>query len=120
MTRVFGLHEIELNPGVKEEDFENFFLTEMATAPIFPGFSLRLLKGDRGARDGKYLVLIEIESVEARDRFAPAPNQSSEEADQFSEEHKEVLDPLFQKWATFSSTNFGENLNYTDYRVLSD
>ena len=39
MTRVFGMHEIELNPGVKEEDFENFFLKEMATGPIFPGWS---------------------------------------------------------------------------------
>ena len=36
MTRVFGVHEIELNPGVKEEDFENFFLNEMAAPPSTP------------------------------------------------------------------------------------
>ncbi|MGZ9224938.1 MAG: hypothetical protein ACXW4M_05225, partial [Anaerolineales bacterium] len=116
----FGMHEIELNPGIKEEDFENFFLKEMSTAPLYPGWSMRLLKGDRGARAGKYLMLIDIESAEARDRFAPGPNQGSEETDQFQEEHKEVLDALFQKWATFSHTNFGENLNYTDYLVLND
>ena len=120
MTRVFGMHEIELNPGVKEEDFENFFLKEMATGPIFPGWGMRLLKGDRGAREGKYLVLFEIESAEARDRFAPAPNQSNEETDQFLKEHKEILDPIFEKWATFSTTDLGANLNYTDYLVLND
>jgi hypothetical protein len=118
MTRVYGLHEIELNPGVSEEDFENFFLNEMATAPIFPGFKLQLLKGDRGARAGKYLMLFDIDSRETRDRFAPASNKSSEESDQFQEEHKDVLEPLFQKWATFSPTDIGQNLNYTDYLVL--
>jgi len=118
MTRVFGMHEIELHPGVKEEDFENFFRKEMATGPIFPGWSTSLLKGDRGVREGKYLVLFEIESAEARDRFAPAPNQSNEETDQFLEKHKEILDPIFQKWATFSPTDLGANLKYTDYLVL--
>ena len=120
MTKVFGMHEIELNPGVNEEDFENFFLKEMATGPIFPGWRIHLLKGDRGVREGKYGVLFEIESAEARDRFAPGPNQSNEETDRFLEEHKETLDPLFQKWATFSSTDFGANLNYTDYLILND
>ena len=118
MTKVFGLHEIELNPGVKEDDFENFVLTEMANAPTYPGWSFRLLKGDRGERKGKYLALIDIESVEARDRFAPAPGQSSEETERFDEENKEIGERMWQKWATFSPTNFGENSNYTDYLVL--
>jgi len=120
MTRVFGMHEIELNPGVNEEDFEDFVLNEVAKAPFYPGWSFRLLKGDRGVRKGKYLMLIDIDSVEVRDRFAPAPNQSNEETDRFLEEHKETLDPIFQKWATFSSTDLGANLNYTDYLVLND
>ena len=118
MTRVFGLHEIELNPGANEEDFENFVLKEMATAPMYPGFSLRLLKGDRGVRKGKYLLLSDIESLETRDRFSPAPNQGSKESDQFDEAHKDVWEPLFQKWTTFSPTDLPQNLNYTDYLVL--
>jgi hypothetical protein len=120
MTRVFGMHEIELNPSVNEEEFENFFLQEMAPASIFPGWSIHLLKGDRGMREGKYLVLFEIESTEARDRFAPAPSQSNEATDQFLEKNKEILEPIFQKWATFSPTDLGANLNYTDYLVLND
>lgn len=118
MTRVFGMHEIELNPGVNEEDFENFFLNEVTKAAFYPGWSARLLKGDRGARKGKYLMLVDIESVEARDRFSPAPNEGSEEANQFDQEHKEELEPVFQKWATFSPTQVGQNSIYTDYLVL--
>ena len=118
MTRVFGMHEIELHPGVNEEDFENFFLNEVAKAPFYPGSSVRLLKGDRGARKGKYLVLVDIESVKTRDWFAPTHNQLSEVAKQFDQEHKDEMDPVFQKWATFSPTQIGQNSNYTDYLVL--
>ena len=118
MTRVFGMHEIELNPGVKEEDFENFFLNEVAKTPFYPGWSFRLLKGDRGERKGKYLMLVDIESVEARERFSPGPNQGSEETNQFDQEHRDELAPVFQKWSTFSPTQVGVNSNYTDYLVL--
>ena len=118
MTRVFGMHEIELNPGVKEDDFENFFLNEVVKAPFYPGWSFRLLKGDRGERKGKYIMLVDIESVEARDRFSPAANQNSEEATQFDQEHKDALEPIFQKWSTFSPTQVGQNSKYTDYLAL--
>jgi hypothetical protein len=118
MTRVFGMHEIELNPGVNEEDFENFFLNEVAKAPYYPGWSFRLLKGDRGERKGKYLMLVDIDSLEARERFSPAENQPSEEANQFDHEHNNDLEPIFQKWGTFSPTQVGQNSSYTDYLVL--
>ena len=120
MARVFGLHEIELNPGVNEEDFENFFLNEVAKAPLYPGWRARLLKGDRGARKGKYLMLVDIESAEARDRFSPAPDEGSEEANQFDQQHKDEVEPVFQKWATFSPTQIGQNSIYTDYLVLEN
>ena len=120
MTRVFGLHEIELHPGVNEEDFENFFRNEVAKAPFYPGWSARLLKGERGARQGKYLMLMDIESVGARDRFSPAENQESEETKQFVEQHKDELEPVFQKWGTFSPTQMGVNSVYTDYLVLDE
>lgn len=120
MTRVFGMHEIELNPGVKGEDFESFFFNEVVKAPLYPGWKAQLLKGDRGERKGKYVMLIEIESVEARDRFAPAHNQGSEELDQFAEQHKDELEPVFQKWGTLSPTQVGVNSIYTDYLVLGE
>ena len=114
MTRVFGMHEIELNPGVNEEDFENFVLNEMSAGPAYPGWSMRLLKGDQGARKGKYLILFDIESVEARDRS----NQSPDEVEQFDKAFEKEWEPLFQKWNTFTPTDLGQHPNYTDYLVL--
>ena len=99
MSKVFGMHMIALRPGVKAEDFEKF-----VTEEVFPLFSREggesyLLKGDRGDREGKYLVMYEFESVEARDRLFPSPGEMSEEAQQFFE----PLAPVFEKWATFAT-----------------
>ena len=114
MTRVLGMHEIELNPDVNEEDFEKFVLNEMSAATPYPGWSLRLLKGDKGARKGKYLLVFDIESVEARDRLVESP----EDAEAFDKAFREEWDPIFQKWSTFSPTDIGQHQNYTDYLIL--
>ena len=114
MTRVYGLHEIELHPGVNEEDFEKFVLNEMSAATPYPGWGMRLLKGDKGARKGKYLLLFDIESVEARDRL----DENSEEAQAFDKAFREEWDPIFEKWSTFSPTDIGKHPEYTDYLIL--
>src|SRR5215211_3637850 len=62
-------------PGVEPDDYERFFAEEIATV-VLPGWKTHLLKGDRGERAGKYLVLLEIESLEARDRYFPRPARS--------------------------------------------
>jgi hypothetical protein len=51
---------------VTEEAFEQV-VRAMIAAPQFPGWRVSLLKSDRGTQYGKYGVLFEIESVEARD-----------------------------------------------------
>ena len=71
MAKVFGIHELELRPGVTPEQFEQFVRAEVAQAPAQPVWTIHMLKGDRGTRDGKFAVLIEIESVETRDRLFP-------------------------------------------------
>ncbi len=38
-----------------------------------------LLKGNRGARQGQYVILTEFESVELRDRYFPSMGEASEE-----------------------------------------
>jgi hypothetical protein len=38
---------------------------------MFEGWTTRLLKGERGVRAGKYLVVFEIVDREARDRYFP-------------------------------------------------
>jgi hypothetical protein len=87
MPTVYGLHEIELQPGVEPDEYERFFAEELAPSPMVPGLKVHLLKGDRGERGGKYLVLLEIESLEARDRYFPRPGEESEEFTRFFEQH---------------------------------
>ena len=117
MPKVFGIHAIELRPGVQPEEFEQFWGAEMAAAPIYPGWKLSLLKGDRGERAGQYAVLFEIEDVATRDRYSPAPNQGSAEAEAFARQHPELA-ALFEKWATFSATDLGTHAHYTDYVLV--
>ena len=115
MTKVFALHEVELRPGVSAEEFETFFATEIGSSPIYPGWWAQLLRADRGARAGKYLVIFEIESVGLRDRYFPTPGERSEEAQQFTHQHPEIA-AMFEKWSTLASPP-GEV--YSDYIVVA-
>ena len=69
MAKLFGMHTIELHSGVKPEDFERFVVEEYYPSQHWPGVVSHVLKGDRGEREGKYLVMLEFESAESRDRF---------------------------------------------------
>jgi hypothetical protein len=111
MSKVFGMHMIALKPGVEAEDFERFVTEEVYPAPEPEGVKSYLLKGDRGDREGKYLWVMEIESVEARDRLFPSPGESSEEARQLFESYAAVL----EKWETFATPM---DVIYTDYVVV--
>jgi hypothetical protein len=62
IAKVFALHEMELQPGVEPEEYERFFAEEIAPVPELPGWKTRLLKGERGAHTGQYLVLRDRES----------------------------------------------------------
>ena len=97
MPTVYGLHEIELQPGVEPDEYERFFAEEIAPSPMVPGWKVHLLKGDRGVRAGKFLVLLEIESLEARDRYFPRPGEESEEFTRFFDQHPEAAAAL-GKW----------------------
>jgi hypothetical protein len=115
MPKVFAQHEIELRPGVSEEEFETFFATEIGSSPIYPGWWAQLLKADRGERAGKYLVIFEIESIEMRDRYFPTAGERSEEAGQFTQQHPEIA-AMFEKWGTLASP---PGQVYTDYIVVA-
>jgi hypothetical protein len=89
MPKVFGLHEIELRPEADPAEYERYFAEAVATQPMLQGWTVKLLRGDRGPRTGKFLVLYEIESVEARDRYFPNEGQPSEEFTRFIDQHPE-------------------------------
>ena len=80
MAKVFGMHPFALKYGVAPEDFERFVKEAVPHLPELAGVKLYILKGDRGDREGKYLMLIETESVKMRNRYWPQPGALSDEA----------------------------------------
>jgi hypothetical protein len=117
-ANVYGLHEIELQPGVEPDEYERFFAEEIAPSPMVSGWKVHLLKGERGARVEKFLVLLEIESVEAHDRYFPNPGEESEEVTQFFEQHPEAAAAL-EKWNKIGP--FGSKTDIsTDYIAVAE
>ena len=113
MPKVWGMHMIALRPGVKGEDFERFFKAEAAKLPFPEGWKWHLLKGERGERVGRYMVLFEIDSIEARDRYSPAEDVASPEFQRFIEAHPEMTS-AFEKWKTLAHAP-GSGTIFTDY-----
>ena len=111
MAKVFGVHQFELKPGVRPEDFEQALRAEIAKARDLPGLKASLGKGDYGDQVGNYLLLWEGESVERRDAILPAPGQPSEERRRFVEATATLWQTL-DKMATRQAP-------FTDYVVIA-
>jgi predicted ester cyclase len=107
MAKVYSLHSIALKAGASGSDFEHFFRKEVEPVPGPSGLTMRLLKGDRGDREGKYLLMFEFESVERvqvvetasvhiKERIMSAENKAVIErlTQAFNEGNLDVLDGL--------------------------
>jgi hypothetical protein len=112
MSRLLGIHEVPLADGVDAVEFERLF-TEAAALTVLDGWKTRLLKGDRGERTGKYAIFYEIESPEARDRYFPAKDQMSEEAERYMAERPAVA----ELWQRLDAYQTGNEVT-TDYLVV--
>src|SRR5512139_2165843 len=115
MSKVLGMHKVELKPGIDEREFEDFICNQII--PLYkavPGQTIHLLKGDRGERNGKYMVLIELESPARRDQIYPAEGGVAEEVLQLVGN----ADPIFEKLATYVESFPDETV--TDYVIVSD
>jgi hypothetical protein len=89
MARVLGIHEIELRPEADPVEFERV-AAEVVSLPMFEGWTTRLLKGERGVRASKYLLVFEIVDTEARDRYFPAEHQGSDEIGRSDEQNRQA------------------------------
>jgi hypothetical protein len=75
-------------------------------------------KGRSGRTCRKYLVLLEIESLEARDRYFPRPGEESDEYTQFFEQHPEAAAAM-ERWQKLAP--FGSNTDVsTDYVAVAE
>jgi hypothetical protein len=113
MATVYGMHEIELRAEVDPDEYEEWFADEVVDQPMLPGWRAALLRADRGHRRGKYLMVFEVESTEARDRFYPAEGEQSEELDRYLAENPDMA-ALWQRVRSFESSNVE-----TDYVVVA-
>ncbi len=111
MPKLYSVHPVELRPGVKAEDFENYVKEGWPSYTPYPGWKAHILKGDRGDRDGKYTVLLEIESIEARNRIFPNASEKSEYGKQFDEAHPESTKIFKKLWTLVDNSGFP----FTDY-----
>jgi hypothetical protein len=66
----------------------------------------------------RFLVLLEIESLEARDRYFPRPGEESEEFTRFFDQHPEAAAALekWQKLGPFGSKTYVS----TDYVAVAE
>ena len=79
MAKIIGIHPLELRDNVQAETLETFCRNELLPAvSALPGTKARLFKGDKGARNGKYLLLFEFDKAEQRDQFFVEEAQASE------------------------------------------
>jgi hypothetical protein len=110
--RVVALREATLKSGANAGEFERYFADSVA-GPLnhhIPGAHAYLLKGERGARIGGYVIVYEFESLARRNQYFPQPDSSS---------------ALYQRLAKALPANAMENLSryvdigaYTDYVVV--
>jgi hypothetical protein len=111
MAKVYGLHEIELRPGADPAAFEQL-VAGAADLEGLEGWTSYLLKGERGERKGKYMLLFEIESLAARDRYAPDSGPSAD-----MQELERQAASFWERWRELATAP-GEDAVFTDYVVV--
>jgi hypothetical protein len=115
MSRVLGVHEIELKPGTDPDVFERA-AAEVVSSAQPAGWRTVVLKGERGPRSGMYLVIFEIDSLQARNRLYPEEGRASgEENERFDREHPESA----AAWERLSSMIVDLEVA-TDYVVIAE
>ena len=109
MAKIVGIHQLELKPGVTEQQADEM-ATRMTREFSMPGLTNRVAKGDRGPRSGQYIMIVEIDSVDRRDRYFPLNGEDMAELNQHAAPHAELMEQIAAVFV-FPDPNF------TDYVV---
>lgn len=109
--QVIGAHEIELKPETDAAEYERLALATIAE-PAPDGVTVRLFKGDRGTRSGKYLMTLEMDTVANRDTTFPTEgsHDDSPAIQAWQREHPAAA----EAWGRFSEYE-GTTEVFTDY-----
>ena len=111
MAKVYGIHEFELHPGADPAAFEQL-CAEGSRMENFAGWKAILLKGERGARKGRYTMMIEIDSLAARDRYMSDSGPTAE-----AQAMAAQAGDFWERWQQFTVIP-GEGDIFTDYVVV--
>ena len=78
--RTLGVHHISLKEDVDAESFETFIRDEFEPVikDMFPGIELLVMKGERNAEPGEYLLVYDIQSLWIRDYYFPSTSENSD------------------------------------------
>ncbi|MEO6323390.1 MAG: hypothetical protein ABIQ65_02050 [Thermoanaerobaculia bacterium] len=108
---VMSFRQTKLKSGVNAAEFERYFADSIA-GPIgrhVPGMRAYLLKGERGARIGQYVMVFEFNSLDRRNEYFPKPDAPSSRWTNVAR----ALPARFLE----DLTKYVEDAEYTDYVV---
>ena len=115
MSKVYAFHMIALKAGASGPDFERYFRELSESSPKLSGMTMRLLKGDRGDREGKYLFMIEFASVERRNQLFPEAGPAARQASDEFMQWMSAAGPAMAKWDEYATPI---DVISTDYREV--
>jgi hypothetical protein len=123
MTRLFGVHLVELREGVSAAEFEEFLRTEWKPAPI-PGIKTSFVKGERGEQAGRYLVGTYLYVSECdtatRDRYWPSAGPEGASAEWQAVQGNVLNSPEQRRIRERLATLATVTENYTDWVVVAE
>lgn len=114
MGKVFGIRELELRPDASPAEFEQL-MSELVALPQYPGTRAYVLRADRGARDGKYAFMLEIDSTATRDRYWPGSEAPSDEANAL-----DAAQPRREELMTRLGALVRDEAPFTDYEAIAE
>ena len=105
MTRVIGIHDVELKAGVEPGDFDRYLSNELWQLPVIPGARVRFLRRGNKQSQRAYRMLVEIDAVLTHDGLLPSSVASGREVDRWLTAHA----PMWERFRNMAE------IHWTDY-----
>jgi len=115
-TKIYSIHTLELLYDTTVEQFETFIHTQLPGTIKLPGITVSILKGNRGSRKDKYLLMLEITSEDRCDTKFLA----SQSPGVFMKDNCHAYSEPGNAITRFHEYVSGFNVTYTDYTVLEN
>jgi hypothetical protein len=106
MGKVVRVSELDLADGIDSDSFEQFALQEYLPTLATLGMTVSLLRGDRGERDRRFLIVEEFASVEHRNSLFPGSETPSLEVARWIETHQDLVRRWNALLASASTTHY--------------